>query len=152
MLRRPPRSTLFPYTTLFRSIESMELRSLCTRFEQNLQSQADTQKGHAPLDCTDQRSAQMLFIESANQRSIMTHAGQQQNFGMRNTLRRIRSLGFRAEALEGALDGRNIASPIIDDRYFHSSPLVLGKIFRKRWSRETAKRRARAEALNIAST
>src|SRR2546430_12147878 len=26
MIRRPPRSTLFPYTTLFRSIAGMELR------------------------------------------------------------------------------------------------------------------------------
>src|SRR2546422_3248033 len=26
MIRRPPRSTLFPYTTLFRSIESLERR------------------------------------------------------------------------------------------------------------------------------
>src|SRR3712207_6881302 len=28
MIRRPPRSTLFPYTTLFRSLGSMEDRSL----------------------------------------------------------------------------------------------------------------------------
>src|SRR3989449_4139648 len=27
MIRRPPRSTLFPYTTLFRSIRSLELRA-----------------------------------------------------------------------------------------------------------------------------
>src|SRR3712207_8987824 len=26
MIRRPPRSTLFPYTTLFRSIESLDMR------------------------------------------------------------------------------------------------------------------------------
>src|SRR2546422_11743552 len=26
MIRRPPRSTLFPYTTLFRSVEHVELR------------------------------------------------------------------------------------------------------------------------------
>src|SRR5262245_62263596 len=34
MIRRPPRSTLFPYTTLFRSIEACE--SLLVRFEQCL--------------------------------------------------------------------------------------------------------------------
>src|SRR2546429_6024759 len=28
MIRRPPRSTLFPYTTLFRSIASIELREI----------------------------------------------------------------------------------------------------------------------------
>src|SRR3712207_7656993 len=27
MIRRPPRSTLFPYTTLFRSVRDLELRS-----------------------------------------------------------------------------------------------------------------------------
>src|SRR2546429_10024907 len=27
MIRRPPRSTLFPYTTLFRSVAALELRS-----------------------------------------------------------------------------------------------------------------------------
>src|SRR5256885_12465091 len=31
MIRRPPRSTLFPYTTLFRSIIDSVLRSLSTR-------------------------------------------------------------------------------------------------------------------------
>src|SRR5258706_15930380 len=30
MIRRPPRSTLFPYTTLFRSVFASELRSLLT--------------------------------------------------------------------------------------------------------------------------
>src|SRR5690349_22534340 len=28
MIRRPPRSTLFPYTTLFRSVQPLELRSV----------------------------------------------------------------------------------------------------------------------------
>src|SRR3712207_7739910 len=32
MIRRPPRSTLFPYTTLFRSIESILERQKCIQF------------------------------------------------------------------------------------------------------------------------
>src|SRR2546427_7544493 len=32
MIRRPPRSTLFPYTTLFRSIRSASENSAATRF------------------------------------------------------------------------------------------------------------------------
>src|SRR5256885_7254529 len=32
MIRRPPRSTLFPYTTLFRSVNLAELRQGFTRF------------------------------------------------------------------------------------------------------------------------
>src|SRR3712207_7630922 len=36
MIRRPPRSTLFPYTTLFRSLgESMKIASLCDVYEVN---------------------------------------------------------------------------------------------------------------------
>src|SRR2546425_7144562 len=31
MIRRPPRSTLFPYTTLFRSSSRIRSRSLCSR-------------------------------------------------------------------------------------------------------------------------
>src|SRR2546425_8594113 len=34
MIRRPPRSTLFPYTTLFRSVSSATLRS-CARFDRS---------------------------------------------------------------------------------------------------------------------
>src|SRR5574338_452324 len=33
MIRRPPRSTLFPYTTLFRSLESNAQLSFATRME-----------------------------------------------------------------------------------------------------------------------
>src|SRR5256885_12545801 len=31
MIRRPPRSTLFPYTTLFRSVEHLDQRELVAR-------------------------------------------------------------------------------------------------------------------------
>src|SRR3712207_7783273 len=33
MIRRPPRSTLFPYTTLFRSIEITGLRNPCVQLD-----------------------------------------------------------------------------------------------------------------------
>src|SRR2546429_6689442 len=36
MIRRPPRSTLFPYTTLFRSVELVPHRNLVARIEQVL--------------------------------------------------------------------------------------------------------------------
>src|SRR5258705_10212468 len=32
MIRRPPRSTLFPYTTLFRSLDESEIRALVTSY------------------------------------------------------------------------------------------------------------------------
>src|SRR5690348_17459161 len=40
MIRRPPRSTLFPYTTLFRSITIIELNALHTK-RQNLFQELD---------------------------------------------------------------------------------------------------------------
>src|SRR5258707_6221923 len=42
MIRRPPRSTLFPYTTLFRSV----VRQKCARF---LQSRGPCAEGHAKV-------------------------------------------------------------------------------------------------------
>src|SRR3712207_9016266 len=38
MIRRPPRSTLFPYTTLFRSV-----RDITTRFEQQVKAEVGGQ-------------------------------------------------------------------------------------------------------------
>src|SRR5258707_2689052 len=35
MIRRPPRSTLFPYTTLFRSLQAASMRVISFRHEQN---------------------------------------------------------------------------------------------------------------------
>src|SRR5438270_13029907 len=42
MIRRPPRSTLFPYTTLFRSRLDQERRESRGRLEAQLKSLADT--------------------------------------------------------------------------------------------------------------
>src|SRR3712207_8808037 len=36
MMRRPPRSTLFPYTTLFRSVRLLPPQALLARLEQRL--------------------------------------------------------------------------------------------------------------------
>src|SRR5260370_40118016 len=56
------------------------------------------------------------------------------------------------ETKQGALYRGYIACAVIDNRHFHSSPFVLGKTCRRRLSRDTAKRKARAKALNMAST
>src|SRR2546422_7900478 len=41
MIRRPPRSTLFPYTTLFRSPEGPEFRSFAALLVKVLESEPD---------------------------------------------------------------------------------------------------------------
>src|SRR5258707_7340585 len=36
MIRRPPRSTLFPYTTLFRSLDLSDIQADAVRFEEQI--------------------------------------------------------------------------------------------------------------------
>src|SRR2546421_9861748 len=45
MIRRPPRSTLFPYTTLFRSIRG-ELHEAIARYERSLDAYRDCGDDH----------------------------------------------------------------------------------------------------------
>ena len=59
---------------------------------------------------------------------------------------------FRAQIAQRAPDRRQISGTVINDRKFHSSPFVVGKTRRNCRSRVTAKRSARAKALNITST
>src|SRR2546430_11557195 len=42
MIRRPPRSTLFPYTTLFRSVESQSMVAYYLRIEDGLLGKPDS--------------------------------------------------------------------------------------------------------------
>src|SRR2546430_13483457 len=50
MIRRPPRSTLFPYTTLFRSIEISGVSPDCTAFSGETSDQAcDQDQGSHPI-------------------------------------------------------------------------------------------------------
>src|SRR2546427_9075195 len=62
MIRRPPRSTLFPYTTLFRSLEN---RVLCDAFDEQAKALLALQKGllRLPPDeigpCRDRKSTRL---------------------------------------------------------------------------------------------
>src|SRR2546430_5698983 len=54
MIRRPPRSTLFPYTTLFRSVPHRALQSLAEREQQHDRERApgdreEREEGAGPL-------------------------------------------------------------------------------------------------------
>src|SRR5256885_6943323 len=46
MIRRPPRSTLFPYTTLFRSVDELTVRTV--RLEAPIDWQADSPRRGRP--------------------------------------------------------------------------------------------------------
>src|SRR5256885_17260457 len=41
MIRRPPRSTLFPYTTLFRSLQVLDLEKRLTEFQLIVSDESD---------------------------------------------------------------------------------------------------------------
>src|SRR6266851_4464929 len=131
---------------------SNRARHRSARLKKNLQPQADAQKRYAAVDGVHERRTEMFFVQGANQRGVMTDAGEEQGFRFGNTFWRSRAVRFSAEPLESAFDGGHIAGAIVEDGNFHSSPLVLGKTLRRRLSRETAKRSARANALKMAST
>src|SRR5687768_18064683 len=76
MIRRPPRSTLFPYTTLFRSIEGSEFELL--------------RHGGRLLDITDQIA--MEVHDRAGDRQWVT--------------RRLEDAGFRSEEHTSELQSR----------------------------------------------
>src|SRR5688572_31405607 len=62
MIRRPPRSTLFPYTTLFRSSSSLDDASAARRIAQlvTLTAQAALLIRHAPASVADAFCASRL--------------------------------------------------------------------------------------------
>src|SRR3712207_7132840 len=55
MIRRPPRSTLFPYTTLFRSREGLDtLEAACTPSDKLARLLGALGHGFQPMDHSDQ--------------------------------------------------------------------------------------------------
>src|ERR1035438_577899 len=72
MIRRPPRSTLFPYTTLFRSEYPSTLRSEAQSLEEILKNQAHpknlvaVKKSGTAVVATASLTAKTLFLASAH--------------------------------------------------------------------------------------
>ena len=81
----------------------------------------------------------------------MPYAGKQQGLRFLDALRRACTRGLRAEPLERSLHRGDVSYSIVNQSEFHISPLVLGSTRRRRLSRATAKRNARAKALNMVS-
>src|SRR3712207_6881658 len=53
MIRRPPRSTLFPYTTLFRSVSTEERRTVMPSYLRRRRCQAGRRRGKATTGTFD---------------------------------------------------------------------------------------------------
>src|SRR5258708_24210134 len=69
MIRRPPRSTLFPYTTLFRSMPQSAPGNLWTQFRMQLQYLCDrlTFSGNTPSDSCDEQDRKSTRLNSSHQ-------------------------------------------------------------------------------------
>src|SRR2546430_10297512 len=66
MIRRPPRSTLFPYTTLFRSRENAQCRARVPALPEMLRAHAQAHP-RADLVARDRRGDELLAAEVAAQ-------------------------------------------------------------------------------------
>src|SRR5260370_5741220 len=74
MIRRPPRSTLFPYTTLFRSLEgATSLFAMTTPFEGG--TQVETRQGISAVDAAKAAGVHLVFTSagSANRQTGIPH-------------------------------------------------------------------------------
>src|ERR1035437_10738545 len=70
MIRRPPRSTLFPYTTLFRSEDAVEDRGHCPRCRGTLASKAPRSEEHT----SELQSRQYLVCRLLLEKNKAHHA------------------------------------------------------------------------------
>src|SRR2546428_1666919 len=76
MIRRPPRSTLFPYTTLFRSRDEIEAgKSYCSRRFGGATCDDKSAQIYARFDKNDWRIQPAEFYRSAHKRSESGSAG-----------------------------------------------------------------------------
>src|SRR2546429_5447205 len=75
MIRRPPRSTLFPYTTLFRSLSSARASSRCQSNSSEMKNGIDT------LGCGDES----LLLRFRNRLKILTNVHSQPEIDRKST-------------------------------------------------------------------
>src|SRR2546425_4817486 len=65
MIRRPPRSTLFPYTTLFRSHTALDLRSLLAVAEMTVRAaleRKESRGGHTRSDRSEEHTSELQSL------------------------------------------------------------------------------------------
>src|SRR5258708_13859120 len=84
MIRRPPRSTLFPYTTLFRSRMSpwqaiLDVEAFCAAFLRNLRSEEHTSELQSPdhLVCRlllEKKKRLMKAVQTTRQQHAATYS------------------------------------------------------------------------------
>src|SRR3712207_9331279 len=80
MIRRPPRSTLFPYTTLFRSAANKTVRDSAKRSARQAQDAAEA-AADAAADSASKIGASMIDAATAAVRRMMAAGGVAVGFG-----------------------------------------------------------------------
>src|SRR3989442_14003125 len=72
MIRRPPRSTLFPYTTLFRSMSDMQPKQVVRNIESALMAQLGLKIDHRKISVA--QTADVRPIEQLQEEAIRSRA------------------------------------------------------------------------------
>jgi len=132
--------------------KASERRGFIACFVERLQPKADAEEIHAARDGFAERLAQIMHIQSGDESTTVANAGQDEALGFGDRFRPIGGEYLRTQAAQRPFDRGDIACSVIEQGDVHSNSLVLGSTLRRRLSRETAKRSARAKALNSAST
>src|SRR2546422_5821551 len=73
MIRRPPRSTLFPYTTLFRSIRVGDLRAKDGGAAESARPSQKAQRAGRPSELLNTGEAGCLFLDRKSTRLNSSH-------------------------------------------------------------------------------
>src|SRR3712207_3377792 len=111
MIRRPPRSTLFPYTTLFRSLQGEDVREGLTAIisvkirDPQFEGQTKTKLGNPPVEgfvqaAVNRGLGEFLEENPAEARQVITKAVEASR--AREAARKARDLTRRKSALENS--------------------------------------------------
>src|SRR2546430_16547051 len=110
MIRRPPRSTLFPYTTLFRSSRTRAARARQPRFERQLPQQRRQALIDATIECLKRYGHDGLSIRTISAQAGVSVGLINHHFPNKNQLAAAASRHFNT-ALVGGLQPAGARPP-----------------------------------------
>src|SRR4029077_16311522 len=119
MIRRPPRSTLFPYTTLFRSFSYFVGRSLVTRNADRYAREADRSEEHTSELQSHLNLVCRLLLEK-NVRAAGDAAGVSERLCLTTMLRSLFIHGLRWKTKHNFFS--RIGRPPIPTLFPHTTP------------------------------
>src|SRR3712207_7095913 len=69
MIRRPPRSTLFPYTTLFRSVAEIDRVGVAEREDRQVERRLERVASLVPLDPQHRQIERFVLLDDAGHKA-----------------------------------------------------------------------------------